>query len=300
MKSLDINTASTNLGAYNSRQFLIEFTGGNFTERLQGATTHTVIVPYSSLSRKIQTIQRLGGKIINVSIRHKQPETFKGNSENAALENVALENAAPEAISDLILEADHGTPSNKSVEQSIPQTLEGEVVEVAEIASGTFPEITLQPIVEPAHKEVSVLNSENISAAAQVVTPKKKKSTSESMTSPKKTRVSTKASQGISKQDSSLKVQEPIAIAETITVSEQILEPVPEIAVEPISAIIPETSLNSISEEVSSTLPQNEAQEPIAPLAKAKTTRNSSKSGHGFNKSTSGAKSPRSPKQPKS
>ncbi|GBO52391.1 phycobilisome core linker-like [Pseudanabaena sp. lw0831] len=287
MKSLDINTASANYSAYDSRRILIEFTGGNFTQRLQGTTTHTVIVPYSSLSRKLQTIQRLGGKIINVSI-HPQLEVLKVNPENAN----------PEQINEPILEVHHQispkeTPK-QSVEQPIAETLENGVVEVDEITSGAFPELTLQTISEIAHQEVSDANSENVSAAPQVITPKKKKAVSESTTSSKKTKASTKASQEVSKQDSNPQVQEPIAIAETITIFEQVLEPEPEIVVETISAIIPETNLKLISEETLPTTPQTESQEPIAPLPKSKTTKDSSKSGHGFNKPKSGTKSPRS------
>lgn len=134
MKSLDINTASTNFSAYNSRQFLIEFTGGNFTERLQGTATHKVIVPYGSLSKKLKTIQRLGSKVVNVSI-HPQPEVLKVNPENAVLES--------------------------------------KVVEVDEITSGAFPEPILQTVSEITHQEVSDVNSETISAASpQVVTSK--------------------------------------------------------------------------------------------------------------------------------
>ncbi|PZV19649.1 MAG: hypothetical protein DCF20_01185 [Pseudanabaena sp.] len=292
MKSLDINTASTNFGAYNSRRILIEFTGGNFTERLQGATTHTVIVPYSSLSRKLQTIQRHGGKIINVSI-HPQLEVLKVNPENTASEQ----------INEPILEVHHEISPKKSpkksVEQPIAETLENGAVEVDEITSGAFPEVILQPIVEISHQEVSETNSENVSAAPQVVNSKKKKAVSESITSSKKTKASTKptkANQGISKQDSNPQVQEPISIAETITIFEQVLEPEPEIVVETISAIIPETNLKLISEETLPTTPQTESQEPIAPLPKSQITKDSSKSGHGFNKPKSGTKSPRSPK----
>ncbi|MFN5505068.1 MAG: phycobilisome linker polypeptide [Pseudanabaena sp.] len=293
MKSLDINTASTNFGAYNSRRFLIEFTGGNFTERLQGATTHTVIVPYSSLSRKLQTIQRLGGKIINVSI-HPQLKVLKVNPENAASEQ----------INEPIIAVNHEISPKKSpkesVEQPIAETLENGAVEVDEITSGAFPEPTSQTISEINSKEVSEANSENISAPSQVVTPKNKKNTSESTTSSKKTKATTKASHGASKQDSNAQAQAPISIAETITVSEQVLKSKPEIVVEPISAIIPETSLKTISEEISPTPPKTESQEPSAPLAKVKAPRNSSKSGHGFNKPKSDTKSPRAPKQPKS
>jgi hypothetical protein len=258
MKSLDINTASTNFGAYNSRRFLIEFTGGNFTERLQGATTHTVIVPYSSLSRKLQTIQRLGGKIINVSI-HPQLKVLKVNPENAASEQ----------INEPIIAVNHEISPKKSpkesVEQPIAETLENGAVEVDEITSGAFPEPTSQTISEINSKEVSEANSENISAPSQVVTPKKKKNTSESTTSSKKTKATTKASHGASKQDSNAQAQAPISIAETITVSEQVLKSKPEIVVEPISAIIPETSLKTISEEISPTPPKTESQEPSAP-----------------------------------
>ncbi|MFN5764980.1 MAG: phycobilisome linker polypeptide [Pseudanabaena sp.] len=152
MKSLDINTASTNFGAYNSRRFLIEFTGGNFTERLQGATTHTVIVPYSSLSRKLQTIQRLGGKIINVSI-HPQLKVLKVNPENAASEQ----------INEPIIAVHHEISPKKSpkesVEQPIAETLENGAVEVDEITSGAFPEPTSQTISEINSKEVSESNS---------------------------------------------------------------------------------------------------------------------------------------------
>jgi hypothetical protein len=293
MKSLDINTASTNFGAYNSRRFLIEFTGGNFTERLQGATTHTVIVPYSSLSRKLQTIQRLGGKIINVSI-HPQIEVLKVNPEDTASEQ----------INEPILAVHHEISPKKSpkesFEQPIAETLENVAVEVDEITSGAFPEPNSQTISEINSKEISEANSETISAPSQVVTPKKKKNTSESTTSSKKTKAATRASHGASKQDSNAQAQAPILIAETITVSEQVLKSEPEIVVEPISAIIPETSLKTISEETSPTPPKTESQEPSVPLAKVKAPRNSSKSGHGFNKPKSDTKSPRAPKQPKS
>jgi CpcD/allophycocyanin linker domain len=266
MKSLDTNTAITNFGTYNSHQFLIEFTGGNFTERLQGAATHKVIVPYGSLSKKLKTIQRLGSKVVNVSI-HPQPEVLKVN----------LENTSTEPINEPILAVHHEISPKKSVEQPIAEILEPEVVEVAEITSEAFPEPILQTIPEITNQEVSDSNSEAVSA--EVVTSKKKKAVSESTAKPKKPKASTKASNEVSKPESSTQVPEPIAIAEPITVPEQVLEPEPEIVVE---VTVP-------------TPPLTESPEP-APLPKAKAPRNSSKSGHGFNKSKSDAKSPRSPK----
>ena len=294
MKSLDINTASTNFGDYNSRQFLIEFTGGNFPERFQDSATHKVIVHYGSLSKKLKIIQRRGSKVVNVSI-HPQLAALNANPENASTEQ----------INEPILAVDHEISpkksSKKSTEQSLAEPIESGVVEVDEITSDPFPEPILSTISEITAKEVSEAISEASLAAPQVVTPKKKKAVAESTTSAKKTKASTKSteiSQEISKQDSKPQVQD--AIAEAITVFEQVLEPEPEIVVETISAIIPETSLKPIPEEILPTLPKNEAQEPIEPLAKAEAPRNSSKSGHGFNKSKSAAKSPRSPKQPKS
>jgi hypothetical protein len=266
MKSLDINTASTNFSAYNSRQFLIEFTGGNFTERLQGTKTHKVIVPYGSLSKRLKTIQRLGSKVVNVSI-HPQPEVLK----------VKPENAAQEPINEHILEVHHEILPEKSVEKLVTEIVESEVVEVAEITSGAFREPILPTIAEITNQEVSDSNSETVSA--EVVTSKKKKAVSESTAKPKKPKASTKASNEVSKPESSTQVPEPIAIAEPITVPEQALEPEPEVVVE---VTVP-------------TPPLTESPEP-APLPKAKAPRNPSKSGHGFNKSKSDAKSPRSPK----
>lgn len=288
MKSLDINTSSTNFGAYNNRKFLIEFTGGNFTERLQGTTTHKVIVPYGSLSKKLKTIQRLGSRVVNVSI-YPQNELLNSNFDNASTEQ----------INEPILEIHHELLPKESAEQPIAETLKNEATEVDEITSGAFPEFALQPVVEISHKEASETNSENVSAATQVVTPKKQKAVSESTLSSKKTKASTKSSQGISKPKSNSQVQKTIAIAEKITVSEQVLEPLPAVVVETISAIIPEINLQPEAEEILPILAQTESQEPIAPMTKAKAPRNSSKSGHGFNKSKSDAKSPRSPKQPK-
>ncbi len=289
MKNLDINSANRDFGDYSSRRILIEFTGGNFTERLQGSTNHTVIVPYSSFSKRLQTIQRHGSKIINVSIYH-HPEVFNDNPEHVSLEQID----AP------ILEVDHEIQPQTSIQQPIAETLEIAVVEVAEITAEIFPKSTPETIAEIA-PEVSEVNPENISEAPpKVVTPKKKKAVSESTApaKPKKAKASPKASPEVNQQELNTKVQEPIA--EPITVSEPVLEPEPEIVVETISAVVPEISLQPIAEEVLPDLPKTEVEEPIAPLAKAKSPRSSSKSGHGFNKPKSDTKPPKSPKQPKS
>ena len=80
MKNLDINPSSANYSDERSRQVVIEFTGGIHSEMMQ-RETHTMKVSYSSFSKKLQTIHRLGGKIINVSIPHFQLDTAKIDSK---------------------------------------------------------------------------------------------------------------------------------------------------------------------------------------------------------------------------
>jgi hypothetical protein len=73
MKSLDIDSVNAGSDDYRSQPVKIEFTGGIQKGRTQG-TIQTVTVAYSSLSKKLQSIHRLGGKIINVSIPRFQAE----------------------------------------------------------------------------------------------------------------------------------------------------------------------------------------------------------------------------------
>ncbi len=75
MKSLDIDSVNTGSDDYRSQPVKIEFTGGIQKGRTQG-TIQIVTVAYSSLSKKLQSIHRLGGKIINVSIHRFQAEHF--------------------------------------------------------------------------------------------------------------------------------------------------------------------------------------------------------------------------------
>ncbi|MFZ4558054.1 MAG: phycobilisome linker polypeptide, partial [Pseudanabaena sp.] len=68
MKSLDMDIASTYFRDYDTCKVRLEFTGGYQKGKSQGNNPCKVTVPYSSFSKKLQTIQRLGGKIISVSI----------------------------------------------------------------------------------------------------------------------------------------------------------------------------------------------------------------------------------------
>jgi len=95
MKSLDINFSSANYSDERSRRVVIEFTGGIYSEMMQNGT-HTMKVPYSSFSKKLQTIHRLGGKIINVSIPHFQLDTAKVDSEKVDFILEEISAIAPE------------------------------------------------------------------------------------------------------------------------------------------------------------------------------------------------------------
>ena len=68
MKNLDLDLVSTYFRAYDTCQVRIEFTGGYPKGKSQGHNPCQITVPYCSFSKKLQTIQRLGGKIIRVSI----------------------------------------------------------------------------------------------------------------------------------------------------------------------------------------------------------------------------------------
>ncbi len=95
MKSLDINFSSANNSDERNRRVVIEFTGGVHSEMMQRGT-HTMKVPYSSFSKKLQTIHRLGGKIINVSIPHFQLDPEKVDSKKVDLIPEEIPAIAPE------------------------------------------------------------------------------------------------------------------------------------------------------------------------------------------------------------
>ncbi|NUN63308.1 hypothetical protein HCU40_00790 [Pseudanabaena biceps] len=68
MNNLNINHPTINPTNNRDRQVTIEFTGGHFRLRPFVESTVKVTVSYSSFSRKLQEIQRRGGKIVNVTI----------------------------------------------------------------------------------------------------------------------------------------------------------------------------------------------------------------------------------------
>ncbi|HEY9770685.1 MAG TPA: phycobilisome linker polypeptide [Coleofasciculaceae cyanobacterium] len=62
-----INTGDNNISGYGSRTVAIEVTGV-CRQELTRTSNYTVKVPYSRMSQTIQNINRLGGKVANISL----------------------------------------------------------------------------------------------------------------------------------------------------------------------------------------------------------------------------------------
>ncbi len=114
MKNLDIDSQNIALDDYIGRQVKIKYTGGIHKGRVQGRT-HTVTVAYTSLSKKLQAIHRLGGKIINVSIPKLQVNLAEVDIKNIDIDDeIAL---IPEGISEIV--PTHGQPLELEVAAEI-------------------------------------------------------------------------------------------------------------------------------------------------------------------------------------
>ena len=62
-----INTGDNNISGYGSRTVAIEVTGV-CRQELMRTSNYTVKVPYSRMSQTIQNINRMGGKVANISL----------------------------------------------------------------------------------------------------------------------------------------------------------------------------------------------------------------------------------------
>jgi hypothetical protein len=91
MKNLDVDIVSTYFRAYDACQVRIEFTGGYPIGKSQGNNPCQVTVPYCSFSKKLQTIQRLGGKIVSVSILEGKLASAHTSSTVVEIEAIAPE-----------------------------------------------------------------------------------------------------------------------------------------------------------------------------------------------------------------
>ncbi|PZO45149.1 MAG: hypothetical protein DCF19_01265 [Pseudanabaena frigida] len=337
MTSLEIDFVGTNFSVSRSHRIIVEYTGGQHTGRMQGGT-YTVNVPYSSLSKKLQTIHRFGGKIVSVSIPHLQLNTTENDAKQCVHEpHEQITTVIPEEIPAI------------AIEHSIVENSESPI----EIISQETPEIDSESIPENISIVLPDIISESIPAVElPTVTAKKKRTVSETTAKPKKTRASAKSSHGFNKPESNTQSLERLA-SESVIVSHQvadtsfedvvetsigaspehklelIAEIVPEINLqeisvnpqnavtetvdEEISELITESSVENLPEKVLEVITENSSEanmlaaplkEPIeaptASLPKSKKPKSSSKSGSGFNKPKDDTKEKRSTRKPKS
>jgi hypothetical protein len=151
MKNLDIDSENTNISIDPGQRVKIEFTGGFPSEIVQSrAAVYTVIVPYSSFSKKLQTIHRSGGKITNISVPRFQLDLPKVNLAVELDEDTmpTLEEI-PETIPTNISEIAISTPKH---EEAIAETAEIIPEPVVEIMPEPISEITLEVVSELADK----------------------------------------------------------------------------------------------------------------------------------------------------
>lgn len=300
MKSLDIDSISTNSREYGSQRVIIEYTGGIHRQRLQQGTAYKVTVPYGSFSQKLQTIHRFGGKIISVSIPYLQLDSPQVVSE------VNLEQVSEPILAIAIEQSVEIIPNNPleiNVESTVENVFEEPSEVICEIGSGKISQIIPEILLEPIPENVEIVSA----VETPVASPKKKKSVSETTAKPKKPKASTKPSQGFSKQEaifqpkaSVSEVSEPIIEA----VVEIIAEPITETIVDEITEVVAESIISSeISSKTDSELTVEQAIEAIAksslPETKSKKSKTTSKSGSGFNKPKDDTKTSRPPRKPK-
>ena len=67
-----ITTGDTNVSSYGSRTIAIEVTGV-CRQDVMRTSNYTVKVPYSRMSQTIQNINRMGGKVANISLGATAP-----------------------------------------------------------------------------------------------------------------------------------------------------------------------------------------------------------------------------------
>ncbi len=300
MKSLDIDSVNAGSDDYRSQPVKIEFTGGIQKGRTQG-TIQTVTVAYSSLSKKLQSIHRLGGKIINVSIPRFQAEHVDTEhiaasiSENIpaiaqSLEPVVevAEESKDQEISTISQHIDHiDQEQSDHIDQHHSSDLNVATLDYAEskleVAQDTSA-IALEPeeVISQAENTAEVISSEIADSEA--------------------VNISEVVSSEVASSEVVESIVEPETIPEVVSAiaAEEILENLaePETTSEKTveTATIPETvSTNIETNEFKSEHLENNSvatepktvssqkAKPIALTAKPKKSRASAKS-HGFNK----------------
>ena len=276
MKTLDLDVGvdGTDFSDNRSCCVMIEFTGGDQKGKMKGGATHRVTAPYSSFSKKLQTIHRLGGKIINISMLNSEldiakvaPTKFDYKKFDFAKVIALIPEVIPEEPIALIPE---------EIPEEIPAIAIEELIAVVpeEIPAIAIDEPIAVIVEKPAEQSpietsveipVEVIPTEVAEIVAETLT--KKKPVSESTTKPKKSKASTKTSHGFSKQESLSQIKEAIAdeiTVDEITTNHPVVEPVPEpvpeivpeIIVEPVANVLVEEVVESIVEPIVEIIPE--------------------------------------------
>jgi hypothetical protein len=222
MKSVDIDSVNAGSDDYRNQPFKIEFTGGLKKGRTQ-RPIQSVTVAYSSLSSKLQSIHRLGGKIVNVSISRFHAEhidtkhTASDTSENITAIAQSLE---PQLEVNIKLE-----PISEVVSATTPEEISNNLAET-ELTPEKIVETTVETVNIPETPktvstkiETNESKSEHIeinSVVTQVVTDNKlinsQKSKPIALTAKlKKSRASAK-SHGFNKRESKPTTHKPIFV----------------------------------------------------------------------------------------
>lgn len=173
MKNVNIDSVNAGLDDYRNQPFKIEFTGGLQKGRTQGPI-QSVTVAYSSLSRKLQSIHRLGGKIVNVSIPRFHAENIdtKDIASDISENIIAIAQSLEPLVDVNIVKATQGT--NAITLEHIEFISEAETV--AEFTSSVGADFVAETTAEVASKDSCeiverIIEPEPISEIVSVIEP---------------------------------------------------------------------------------------------------------------------------------
>jgi hypothetical protein len=277
MKNLDVDTVSTYFRAYDACQVRIEFTGGYPIGKSQGNNPCQVTVPYCSFSKKLQTIQRLGGKIVSVSILEGKLASAHTSSTVVETEAIAPEPELviePEAIApepEPIVESEAIAPEPKPVIKTEAIAPEPEpIVETEAITPEPKSVVEIEAIApEPVVEIEAIAPEPEPVIEIEAIAPEKisKKST----TKPKKPKSASKANHGFNKP-SKIATETMVAPIANIGLDESV-EPIPQkeeapdaIAIESVISETPvkETIVETITERIAESIVNIASEEIIA------------------------------------
>lgn len=283
MKNSDIYSASASIDG--SQRVTIEFMGGHHAGKMlgKGKAVYTATVPYSSLSQRLQTIHRSGGKITNVFMdsflsSHAMAKTqtdatnspealiFGASTSPAIAETSSIVEPSIEPVTDAEVTALEDNAENnlanvlEDTKQEIIESVSPEPactieitpeVPVAETQVAPDLEVTEAPTVaETIETFVETTAPESAHVEEVVATkPKRTKKTTETpvekVAKEKKPRAIAKTSRPASKKETVAHIEET-----QIAIAEPVVEPVAELVVEPVVESAPVTETISTIPEV--------------------------------------------------